>query len=110
MRAGMVVSTAMISISAAVRTATGLKGGDPIRVTPTVADIPQQVALPAGFAAALAADEQASAFFGRLSNSMQRHHADTIAAAKSSGTRQRQRQLNGAGNGLAWAHPGQRRP
>jgi Domain of unknown function (DUF1905) len=30
----------MISISAAVRKATGLKGGDPIRVTLTVADTP----------------------------------------------------------------------
>ena len=81
----------MISISAAVRTATGLTGGDPVRVTPTVADTPQQVTLPAGPAAALAADEQASAFFGRLSNSMQRYHAGHIAAAKSAGTRQRER-------------------
>ena len=44
----------MISISAAVRKATGLKGGDPIRVTLTVADTPQEVTLPADFAAALA--------------------------------------------------------
>ena len=84
--AGVMGGTHMISISAAVRTATGLKGGDPIRVTLTVADTPQQVTLPAGFAAALAADEQASAFFGRLSDSMQRYHADTIAAARSAGT------------------------
>ena len=52
----------MISISAAVRKATGLKGGDPIRVTLTVADTPQEVTLPADFAAALAADAQASTF------------------------------------------------
>ena len=81
--------THMISISAAVRTATGLKAGDPIRVTPTVADTPQQVTLPADVAAAKSADEQASAFFGRLSDSMRRYHADTIAAAKSADTRQR---------------------
>jgi hypothetical protein len=67
--AGVMGGRHMISISAAVRTATGLKGGDPIRVILTVADTPQQVTLSAGFAAALAADEQASAFFGRLSNS-----------------------------------------
>ena len=79
----------MISISAAVRSATGLKGGDPIRVTLTVADSPRAVTIPADFAAALAADEQASAFFGTLSNSMQRYHIDTITAARSADTRQR---------------------
>jgi hypothetical protein len=36
----------MISISAAVRNATGLKGEDPIRVTLTIADTPQEVTLP----------------------------------------------------------------
>ena len=79
----------MVSISAAVRKATGLKGGDPIRVTLTVADTPRAVIIPADFAAALAADEQASAFFGTLSNSMQRYHIDTITGAKSADTRQR---------------------
>ncbi len=79
----------MISISAAVRGATGLKGGDPVRVTLTVADTPREVHVPADFAAALAADERAGAFFGKLSNSMQRYHVGTINAAKSAGTRQR---------------------
>ena len=79
----------MISISAAVRKATGLKGGDPIRVTLTVADTPQEVTLPADFAAALAGDAQASVFFGKLSNRMQRYHIDNITAAKSADTRQR---------------------
>jgi hypothetical protein len=79
----------MISVSAAVRKATGLKGGDPIRVTLTVADTPREVVLPADFAAALAADEQASAFFGTLSNSLQRYHIDNLTAAKSADTRQR---------------------
>jgi hypothetical protein len=79
----------MISISAAVRGATGLKGGDPIRVTLTVADTAREVDVPADFAAALAADERARAFFERLSNSMQRYHVDNINAAKSADTRQR---------------------
>lgn len=79
----------MISISAAVRQATGLKGGDPIRVTLTLADAPPKVEIPADFAAVLAADEPASAFFGKLSNSMQRYHVDNINAAKSADTRQR---------------------
>ena len=73
----------MISISAAVRNATGLKGGDSIRVTLTVADSPREVNVPADFAAALAADERARAFFDKLSNSMQRYHV------KSADTRQR---------------------
>ena len=79
----------LISISAAVRQATGLKAGDPIRVTLTVADTPAEVRVPADFAAALAADERAGAFFGKLSNSMQRYHIDNINAAKSAETRQR---------------------
>ena len=79
----------MISISAAVRKATGLKGGDPIHVTLTIADTPRDVTIPADFAAALAADEQAGAFFGTLSVSMRRYHVDTITAAKSADTRQR---------------------
>ena len=79
----------MISVSAAVRAATGLKGGDPVRVTLTVADTPPEVNVPADFAAALAAEERARAFFDKLSNSMQRYHVDNINAAKSADTRQR---------------------
>jgi len=79
----------MISISAAVRMATGLKGGDPIRVSVTVTDTPRQATLPADFAATLATDQQASAFFGQLSNSVQRYHADSITAAKGADARQR---------------------
>ena len=50
---------------------------------------PREVTIPADFAAALASDEQASAFVGTLSNSMQRYHIDNITAAKSADTRQR---------------------
>ncbi len=79
----------MISVSAAVRTATGLEGGDPVHVTLTVADSPPEGVIPADFAAGLAADEQAGAFFGRLPNSLQRYHIDSVTAAKSADTRQR---------------------
>lgn len=79
----------MISISAAVRKETGLKGADPIDVTLTLAQAPREVVIPADFAAALAADEQAGAFFATLSNSLRRYHVDTITAAKSAETRQR---------------------
>src|SRR3954454_4623821 len=64
----------MIGISAAVRKATGLKGGDPIRVTLTVATDPREVDIPPELAEALAADPEAAAFFARLSNSLQRYH------------------------------------
>jgi Bacteriocin-protection, YdeI or OmpD-Associated/Domain of unknown function (DUF1905) len=86
---GVLNGTPMISVSAAVRAATGLKGGDPVHVTLTVADSPPEVTIPADFAAALAADEQAGAFFGKLSNSLQRYHIDSVASAKSADTRQR---------------------
>jgi hypothetical protein len=86
---GVMGGRPMISISAAVRKATGLAGGDPIRVTLTVADTPREVDMPEDFAAALAADEQAAAFFGKLSNSLQRYHVDNVTGAKSADTRQR---------------------
>ncbi|MGY1633746.1 YdeI/OmpD-associated family protein [Geodermatophilus sp. SYSU D01186] len=79
----------MISISAAVRRATGLAGGDPIRVTLTVADAPREVAVPEDLAAALAADDGAAAYFATLSNSLQRHHVDNVNGARSDATRQR---------------------
>jgi hypothetical protein len=79
----------MIGISAAIRSATGLKGGDPIRVTLTVADTPREVDVPADFAAAMAADPGVTAFFGKLSNSLQRYHVDNVNGAKTAETRQR---------------------
>ena len=79
----------MIGVSAAIRRATGLKGGDPIRVTLAVADTPREVEVPADFAAALAVDESVGAFFASLSNSLQRYHIDSINGAKSLETRQR---------------------
>jgi hypothetical protein len=79
----------MIGISAAVRAATGLAGGDPIRVTLTVADTPREVVVPADFAAALAEADGTGDFFGTLSNSLQRYHVDTINAAKTDETRTR---------------------
>lgn len=79
----------MISISAAVRAATGLRGGDPIRVVLTVADTPREVDVPADLAAALAAEDGTAAFFAGLSNSLQRYHVDNVNGAKTAETRQR---------------------
>jgi hypothetical protein len=86
---GVMGGTAMVSVSSAVRTATGLKGGDPVRVTLTVADTPREVQVPADLAAALAADPAAGTFFAGLSNSLQRYHCDNVTGAKTPETRQR---------------------
>ena len=79
----------MIAVSAAVREATGLAAGDPVRVTLTVADTPREVEMPEDLAAALAGDEQAGAFFAGLSNSLQRYHVDQVTGAKTAETRKR---------------------
>ncbi len=79
----------LVSVSAAVRTATGLKGGDAIHVTLTVATEPRPVEVPADFAAALKQNAKAGTFFDTLSNSMQRFHIDNINGAKGAETRQR---------------------
>jgi hypothetical protein len=79
----------MIGISAAVREACGLQGGDPIRVVLGLADTPREVDVPSDFAEALAADPEAAAFFAGLSNSLQRYHVDHINTAKATDTRRR---------------------
>jgi hypothetical protein len=83
---GVMAGKHMVSISAAVRKATGLKGGDAIHVILTLADGPRAVELPADFAAALAAEPAAAGFFAKLSNSLQRYHVDNVNAT---GTPQR---------------------
>jgi hypothetical protein len=87
--AGVMGGRSMLSVSAAVRKATGLAGGDPVRVTLTVAEEPREVGMPEDLAAALAADEQAGAFFAGLSNSLQRYHVDQVTGAKNPETRTR---------------------
>jgi hypothetical protein len=86
---GVMQGQAMLSISAAIRKATGLGGGDAIHVVLTLAEGPRKVDMPEDFAAALAAAPAAQAFYDGLSNSLQRYHADTVSAAKSEATRQR---------------------
>ena len=79
----------MVSVSAAVRAATGLAAGDAVRVTLTLAETPREVVVPPDLAAALDADAQAGALFATLSNSLQRYHVDTVDGAKTAETRQR---------------------
>ncbi|HZV27859.1 MAG TPA: YdeI/OmpD-associated family protein [Acidothermaceae bacterium] len=86
---GVMGGKSMVSISSAVRTATGLTGGDSIHVELAVADGPREVDVPVDLAEALDAEPQTKAFFANLSNSLQRYHVDNINAAKSDETRQR---------------------
>jgi len=52
-------------------------------------EAPREVAVPKDFAAALATDPTAKAFFEGLSASQQRFHVDSIEGAKTDETRQR---------------------
>jgi hypothetical protein len=79
----------LIGVSAAVRAATGLSGGDPVSVTLKVAHTPREVEVPSDFAAAMEESVPARQFFDGLSNSLQRYHVDSINAAKAPDTRQR---------------------
>ena len=86
---GVMSGKYLIPVSAAIRKATGLAGGDAIHVVLTLAAEPRTVDMPDDFAAALAAQPAAKAFFDGLSNSLQRYHVDNVAGAKSADTRQR---------------------
>jgi len=79
----------LISVSAAIRKKTGLKGGDPIAVMLTATDEPRPVNIPKDLAAAFKKNPAARKFFEGLSNSLQRYHIDNIEAAKAAETRQR---------------------
>jgi hypothetical protein len=86
---GVMAGKHLISVSAAIRKETGLRGGDKIHVTLTLADGPREVIVPKDFAVALDAEPMAKSFFEKLSNSLQRYHIDTINSAKTDETRQR---------------------
>ncbi|MGO4597748.1 YdeI/OmpD-associated family protein [Terrabacter sp. 2RAF25] len=79
----------LIGLSAAVRGATGLGGGDPISVNLKVTDTPRDVDVPADFAGAMEGQESVRQFFDGLPNSLQRYHIDNINGAKTPETRQR---------------------
>jgi hypothetical protein len=86
---GVMAGTHLISVSAAVRAETGIKGNEAVDVTLTVADSPRIVDVPPDLAAALHANKAAGAFFDTLSNSVQRFQIDQINGAKTAETRQR---------------------
>ncbi len=79
----------MLPVSAEVRSAAGVAGGDVIDVDLELDPEPREVALPADFATALAADHVAAQFFERLSYSNKRRLTIPINDAKTEETRQR---------------------
>ncbi len=86
---GVMAGKSLISVSAAIRKATGLAGGDPVKVTLTVNNSAREVSIPEDFATALGANAGTEDFFATLSNSLQRYHIDQITSAKTDETRQR---------------------
>jgi hypothetical protein len=83
---GVMAGQHLVSVSAAIRSATGLAAGDSIDVTLTVDATPRTVDVPADLAAALKAGG-VRPFFDKLSNSLQRYHVDNVNGAKSDDTR-----------------------
>jgi hypothetical protein len=86
---GVMGGKQLVPVSAAIRKAAGLAGGDKIKVTLTVAEGPREVDVPADLRAALDAEPAAATFFAALSNSLQRYHVDNVNGAKSADTRAR---------------------
>jgi hypothetical protein len=79
----------MVGVSAENRTAAGVTGGDDIEVDLQLDTAPRTVELPADFAAALAAEPRARAFFDGLNYSERRWFVLGVEDAKTAETRQR---------------------
>jgi antitoxin component of MazEF toxin-antitoxin module len=78
-----------VGVSAEVRAAAGVAGGDAVEVELEVDGAPREVEIPADFAAALEANPTEKARFDKLSYSHQRRHVMAIEAAKAPETRAR---------------------
>lgn len=79
----------MVGVSAEVRAASGVKGGDELEVEIVLDDQPRVLEVPADFQAALDAEPVAKAAFEKLSHSNKRRHVDPLAQAKTPETRAR---------------------
>jgi antitoxin component of MazEF toxin-antitoxin module len=79
----------MIPVSAEVRAAAGVEGGDEVVVALALDTEPRVVEMPADLAAALVAAPAAQAAFERLSYSHRRAHVLAIEGAKAAETRAR---------------------
>ncbi|HEY6014081.1 MAG TPA: YdeI/OmpD-associated family protein [Candidatus Limnocylindrales bacterium] len=79
----------MIGVAAEHRATSGVKGGDVVEVDLELDTAPREVAVPADFAAALAAEPDAARTFEGLSYSNKSWHTYQIEDAKTDETRQR---------------------
>ncbi len=79
----------MVGVSAEVRAAAGVAGGDELDVTLELDTAPRELAVPTDFQAALDTDAAAKRFFESLSYSNRRRHVDPINQAKTDETRAR---------------------
>jgi len=79
----------MVGVSAEVREAAKVKGGDTITVDLEVDTKPREVELPTEFKRALAKDAKAKSAFDGLSYSKKRSLVDPVARAKTDETRNR---------------------
>lgn len=79
----------MVSFNAAHRAATGIRGGDELKIDMQLDTDPRTVDVPAELAAALDADPAARTTFDKMSNSNKGWHASQVAGAKTDETRQR---------------------
>jgi hypothetical protein len=77
----------LLGVSAANRAATGIQAGDTLDLEIVLDAAPREVVVPDDLAAALAADEQAAAFWATLSYSAQRWHVEHATGAKTEQTR-----------------------
>jgi len=78
-----------VGVSAEHRAGAGVAAGDEVDVTLELDTAPRVVELPGDFAAALAGDATAKAFFDGLSNSNKGWFVSSIEGAKTDETRQR---------------------
>jgi Bacteriocin-protection, YdeI or OmpD-Associated/Domain of unknown function (DUF1905) len=79
----------MVSVSADVRQAAGVSGGDMVDVNIEWDDAPREVTVPPELSQALAKNPKAKAYFDQLSYSKKRLHTVPIENAKTDETRQR---------------------
>ncbi len=79
----------MLGVSAERRTAAGVSAGDVLEVDVELDTAPREVDVPEEFAAALAADPAAQAFWQTLSYSKQQWHTLQVTGAKTEETKAR---------------------
>ena len=86
---GIMDGKCMLPFSAEHRKASGLEAGDAVEVDIELDTAPRTVDVPADFAAALAAEPDAQAYFETISNSNKKWHILNVTGAKTDETRQR---------------------